>query len=63
MYNQRTTINQAAVANRGSNFVNSNYWSSTEKSLADAINKNFEIGTNNISGKENTWRVRAIRAF
>lgn len=53
MYVRRDIINATALANGGSSFTDSYYWSSTEVDLASAWNKNFEFGSDHESGKEN----------
>ncbi len=44
-------------------FDNSTYWSSTERDDAMTYEINFNFGNQSYSGKHNSYRVRAIRAF
>lgn len=65
MYDNRSTINSTATANGGSSFSTGSYWSSNESNSEDylAWQKSFNTGSESVSDKENTNRVRAIRAF
>ena len=66
MYNNRLTINIAALAVGGSIFPSQSYWSSTEDTADDDMNawfQNFHNGNQAVTNKLNNFRVRAIRAF
>ncbi len=65
MYNNRSTINSTATANGGSSFSTGSYWSSNESNSEDylAWQKSFNTGSESVSDKENTNRVRAVRAY
>ncbi|MCK4678149.1 MAG: DUF1566 domain-containing protein, partial [Bacteroidales bacterium] len=63
MYQNKTTIDVTAVANGGSAFASTAYWSSTETNNANAWKQDFSNGVQYINGKHNGGRVRAIRAF
>ncbi len=63
MYTNKAAINTTAIANRGSAFVNSYYWSSSEYGNNFAWAQSFYYDNQNVSIKNNSSRVRAIRAF
>ena len=63
MYRNRATINTTAIANGGSAFANTYYWSSTEINGSNAWIKFFASGYQGSSNKGNLMSVRAIRAF
>ena len=63
MYVNRATINATAVANSGSSFVSSIYWSSTEANGLDAWLQDFSSGSQSFFDKFLEVYVRAIRAF
>jgi hypothetical protein len=63
MYKNRATINTTAIANGGSAFANTYYWSSTEINGSNAWIKFFASGYQGSSNKGNLMSVRAIRAF
>ena len=64
MYTNKSTINATATANGGSSFTSAYYWSSSEYSSNFAWAKNFHVGSQINSNKDNTtYRVRAVRAF
>jgi hypothetical protein len=63
MYTNKATINTTAVANGGSNFADSYYWSSTENVNYLAWLQLFNNGTQNHFYKNLPYYVRAVRAF
>jgi len=67
MYQNKSIINNTAIANGGSSFViepSKFYWSSTENDNDSALGKNFGTGTAGPGSKNNvSWVVRAVRAF
>ncbi len=67
MYQNKSIINNTAIANGGSSFViepSKFYWSSTENDNYSALCKNFGTGTAGPGSKNNaSWVVRAVRAF
>jgi len=63
MNQNKATINTTAAANSGSNFAIATYWSSTELSINNAWYYYFLDGTSRWPTKDNTYRVRAVRAF
>ena len=63
MYKNKATINTTAVANGGSNFADSYYWSSTENDNILAWIQYFSNGTQNHFYKSLPYYVRAVRAF
>lgn len=63
MYQNKATINATAVANGGSDFASADYWSSTEDDDNHAWAQYFVFGTQYYLNKDNTYRVRAVRAF
>ena len=63
MYTNKATINTTAVANGGSNFADSYYWSSTENDNYLAWLQLFNNGTQNHFYKNLPYYVRAVRAF
>ena len=63
MYTNKATINTTAVANGGSNFADTYYWSSTENDNYLAWLQGFNNGTQNHFYKNLPYYVRAVRAF
>lgn len=63
MYQNKAIIDATALANGGSSFANSYYWSSTEFSSNNAFDQLFTDGTQGNFQKNALSRVRAIRAF
>ncbi len=63
MYQNRTTINATAVANGGSAFEGSQYWSSNEHGKYTAYTLDINTGTQTFDSKETFYWLRAIRAF
>ncbi len=63
MYQNKATIDATAVANGGSAFTNTAYWSSTEIDSMSARIRYFNDGSPGLEIKSATKRVRAIRAF
>ncbi len=66
MYINRNIINTIATANGGAAFASTggtNYWSSTEDAIDRAWRHAFSNNVQTNSTKDNTYRVRAIRAF
>lgn len=63
LYTNRATIEIGLLANSGSAFTNTAYWSSTEFSATDAWLKSFSDGTSNTGSKSGLWRIRPIRNF
>jgi hypothetical protein len=63
MYQNRAAINATALANGGSAFANSAYWSSTELDASNAWYFFFSHGFTSFYNKTGPLRVRAIRAF
>ena len=64
MYLNRATINTTAASNSGSNFVDNNYWSSSEAADVNAWLQAFGSSTYQSDGNK-SWAipVRAVRAF
>ena len=64
MYLNRATINTTAASNSGSNFVDNNYWSSSEAADVNAWLQAFGSSTYQGDGNK-SWAIpmRAIRAF
>ena len=60
IYNAKYEINKALNTN---SFVLEYYWSSTERNNSFAWNSFFNFGTSYYEYKNNTYRVRAVRAF
>ena len=63
MYKNKATINTTASANGGSDFWESEYWSSTEIDINIAFAKKFYNGNPVEYYKSTDYYVRAIRAF
>jgi len=63
MYTNKTTINTTAALNGGSDFSTSYYWSSTEAYSSRAWRQGFTSGGQDTKDKDNTYYVRAVRAF
>ena len=63
LYQNKATIDAAALANGGSSFATDSYWSSTEINNAGARSQNFDAGNPFNGGKNLGLHVRAIRAF
>ena len=64
MYLNRATINTTAASNSGSNFVDNNYWSSSEAADVNAWLQAFGSSTYQSDGNK-SWAIpmRAVRAF
>ncbi len=64
IYTNKATINTTAAANSGSNFSNVYYWSSTEYDNGRAWKQYFFNGFQDFHFiKDNSFNVRAVRAF
>ena len=63
MYTNKATINTTAAANSGSSFSNDSYWSSTEHIFKQAWRQRFSDGDQYTTWTNNSYRVRAVRAF
>ncbi len=63
MYLNKATIDATAVANSGSAFASAVYWSSTEYYSNYAWRQYFGNGIQDYIYKNDTYRVRAVRAF
>lgn len=63
MYINKAAIDVTAIANGGSGFVSTYYWSSTELDYMMAELQTFNDGNQASSAKANPWKVRAVRAF
>lgn len=63
MYQNKIIINTTATANGGSAFASAYYWSSSEFNNLNAWLQSFIGGAQGVNGKDNTNRVRAVRAF
>lgn len=63
MYQNKATIDATAGANGGSGFASADYWSSTGSSNLNAWRQYFDSGNQGFNSKDNTDRVRAVRAF
>ena len=63
MHTNKATINTTAVANGGSNFADPHYWSSTEIDTSYAWEQYFSYGYQYPSFKDDSYFVRAVRAF
>jgi len=64
MYQNKSIIDSTATAKGGSPFdINSFYWSSTESRRGFAIAQGFGSGPQMTFNTNNTFRVRAVRAF
>jgi len=63
MYVNKTTIDATAIANGGSAFVSTIYWSSSESTTHYAWDQDFSNSNQSTSFKSNGSRVRAVRAF
>jgi len=64
MYLNKATINATAIANGGSGFANSSYWSSTEYDFSNAWRQYFYNGSQGYYDKRQySFYVRAVRAF
>ena len=63
MYQNKATIDATAGVNGGSGFASAYYWSSTEVNNGNAWLQYFDGGFQYYSYKDNTYRVRAVRAF
>jgi hypothetical protein len=63
MYINKATIDSTALANGGTAFVSTYYWSSSEYSNDDAWGKSFTSGNQGYISKSYTYSVRAVRAF
>jgi len=63
MYTHRFKINEAALANGGTTFSPSYYWTSTESYAAHAFYVSMGSGLVDTNNKAMTHLVRAVRAF
>ena len=63
MYQNKDTIDDTAEANGGSAFPLDYYWSSTESNIGNAWLQDFYNGFQGDNNKNDTFRVRAVRAF
>lgn len=63
MYIRGSVINATALANGGTSFASTIYWSSTEATSSSASDQNFSTGFQLTNTKTTLARVRAIRAF
>lgn len=63
MYQNKATINAAAIANGGSSFASPAYWSSTENGSFGAWEQGFGSGNQYGGSKGSTSGVRAVRSF
>jgi hypothetical protein len=63
MYQNKTTINDKALANGGSVFYSDYYWSSTEYNDDYVWSQHFDNGDQGWGFKMFTYSLRAIRAF
>jgi len=64
MFINKSTIDTTAIANGGAAFAApSFYWSSTESSTQDAWYQGFVGGIQFFATKNNTYYIRAVRAF
>jgi len=66
IYQNRTVINSAAIANGGAAIISSGYWTSSEHneySPDDAWYQTFHDGYKDFNSKDMQYRVRAVRAF
>ena len=63
MYLNRIIVNASSLANGGTAFSNSFYWSSSEFNSANAENQDFTNGSQAITGKFIFRNVRAIRSW
>lgn len=59
----KNSINTGALANGGSSFEASQYWSSTEYTATQAVSQYLDSGDAGAQNKETSANVRAIRAF
>ncbi len=63
MYLNKATIDSTAIANGGTAFVMTYYWSSTEHYPGYSAMQDFLDGVQNGYRKDFTFRVRAVRVF
>jgi hypothetical protein len=63
MFVNKAAINATAIANGGTAFSGSLYWSSSEIGADVVWIQIFSNGTQNIVFKNSFYRVRAVRAF
>lgn len=63
LYANRAVIDETALVNGGSTFAEYYYWSSTEYDTFQAYFQLFITGQTTYDGKNNFYRVRAVRAF
>ncbi len=63
MYQNKALIDVAAIANGGSGFASTFYWSSTEDNSNGAWEQYFVSGNQYGVSKSGSIRVRAVRAF
>jgi hypothetical protein len=62
LYSQAAVVNTTAIANGGSAFASSIYWTSVQTS-SGVGNIDFSSGRHQFFTESNTFHVRAIRAF
>jgi hypothetical protein len=63
MYINKAAINTTITANGGAIFTTNFYWSSTEYNFGNAWRQDFDNGGQNDDTKNDTYDVRAVRAF
>lgn len=63
MYLNKATIDATAIANGGTAFAITNYWSSTEFSYGNACDLHFSDGSQYFHSTDNTAYVRSVRSF
>ena len=63
MYQNKAAIDATATANGGANFINDDYWSSTEYNVSAPWLQDFANGQEDATSKSLTFGVRAVRAF
>ena len=64
IFQNKALIEATAIANGGSSFGNSWYWSSTETDVSsEAWEQNFVSGEQGDQTKTGSSRVRAVRRF
>ena len=63
MYENKATIDATAASNGGSSFINTLYWSSSQASVAGAWCQHFANGSDSFKIQDDTYGVRAVRAF
>ena len=63
MYVNKALIDATALANGGTTFVTSNYWSSTQDDSIKAWDQSFNNGNQGAGNKNDMFYVRSVRAF